>query len=89
MIDFGLTTNEVILFEKEAVNFIDKSKLRDSIIINQSINAGRPDFGPFVEGKETFGNSLRAKIALRLGLKCPNTTNLQSPSNKSSRYGGE
>jgi hypothetical protein len=34
MIDFGLTTNEVILFEKEAVNFIDKSKLRDSIIIN-------------------------------------------------------
>jgi len=65
LLDFELTSNEVLLFDNEQCAFADKSKIRDTLKLSQASNQGRPDFGPFVEGKETFGNSLRAKIALR------------------------
>lgn len=65
--DLGLITNEVLVFNSDStVNFYQKDKLRDLMIINQS-QVGRPDIGPHVEGKLTFGNSLRAKIAAKFG----------------------
>jgi len=46
-------------------------------------NIGRPDMGPFVEGKETFGNTLRAKIAKRGGFLSPVALGKVSSSNAS------
>ena len=81
--DLGLISNEVLVFEREPsiVTFQEKGKLRDSIIMGQSIS-GRPDFGPHVEGKETYGNSLRAKIAARLGATVSSPRGAQSPTQK-------
>jgi hypothetical protein len=81
LIDLDLTSNEVLLFDKEQCAFCDKSKLRDTM--RMTATQTRPDFGPFIEGKETFGNTLRAKIAARTGLVSP-TAKQQSTS---SRYG--
>lgn len=36
--DFGLSTNEVLLFENETCNFIEKNKLRDNFKISHSNN---------------------------------------------------
>jgi hypothetical protein len=69
--DFGLSTNEVLLFENDTCNFIEKNKLRDNFKISHSNNKGRPDFAIGFEAKETFGNTLRAKIAAK-GLLSPN-----------------
>lgn len=87
--DLGLISNEVLVFESEpnTVSFQEKGKIRDSIVMAKSIT-GRPDFGPHVEGKETYGNSLRAKIAARLGVSSPRGA--QSPTQKKlSRYNAE
>jgi hypothetical protein len=34
VLDLGLSTSEVILFDRDQCVFVDKSKLRDSILIN-------------------------------------------------------
>lgn len=36
-VDFGLTTNELLLFDSERVEFIAKGKLRDLIVMNQPL----------------------------------------------------
>lgn len=69
--DLDLTSHEVLLFDRESCAFVDKSKLRDTMKMTLGQNSGRPDFGAFVEGKETYGNTLRAKIAARGGLLSP------------------
>lgn len=71
LLDFDLSTNEVLLFDNEQCGFADKSKIRDTLKLSMGSNQGRPDFGPFVEGKETFGNTLRAKIAQRGNVMSP------------------
>ena len=67
LIDFDLCTNEVLVFDNEQCVFIEKGKLRDNLKINLASNTGRPDFAPTVDSKETYGNTLRAKIAQRGG----------------------
>lgn len=83
MLDLGLTTNEVIVFDRDQCVLTDKSKLRDSIVIQSPIS-GRPDMNSQFEAKETFGNSLRAKIAARGGFASPNSGVL-SPQSRTSR----
>lgn len=83
--DFGLSTNEILLFENESCNFIEKNKLRDNFKISHSSNQGRPDFAIGFEAKETFGNTLRAKIAAK-GLLSPTNTKYEA-SIKGSVYG--
>ena len=87
LLDFDLCTNEVLLFDNESCIFYDKAKLRDNVKISMSVNVGRPDMGPFVEGKETYGNSLRAKIAARGGLLSPAHALCASSKQSPSRYG--
>ena len=64
--DFGLTSNEVFFFDRDRVELVDKNKLRDPIAINQSHNLEKYDNETTNNnGKEIFGNSLRARIASR------------------------
>ena len=66
ILDFGLTSNEVFFFDRDRVELVDKIKLRDSIAINQSNNLEKFDIATTNNnGKEIFGNSLRARIASR------------------------
>lgn len=83
LLDFELSTNEVLLFDNDTCMFVDKSKLRDTMKISMAGNIGRPDMGPFVEGKDTFGNTLRAKIAKRSRFLSPVAIGKLSPSNAS------
>lgn len=77
--DLGLSSNEVLLFDTNQCILVEKSKFRDKMIITQSLNAGRPDMGAHFEAKETFGNSLRAKIAAREGYMSRNNCGALSP----------
>lgn len=81
--DLGLSTNEVLVFDRDSCAFVEKSKLRDNLIITKSLNFGRPDVNAQFEAKETFGNSLRAKIAARGGFASP--TGMTSPRSRVSR----
>jgi len=88
LLDLDLSSNEVLLFDRELCAFVEKSKLRDTMKMSLASNSGRPDFGPFIEGKETFGNTLRAKIAARGGFLSPvGAVQHTTTSSQRSRYG--
>ena len=60
VLDFGLTTNKIIVLAKGDTYTSDKLKFKDNMAINQG---GKPDWsGVTQQQKETYGNSLRAKI---------------------------
>ena len=71
ILDFHLSSNEVLLFEKEQCNFIDKVKLRESLYQTTGTNTTRPMTFPFVKDRNQFGNNIRAKIAHRQGYLSP------------------
>ncbi len=43
--DFNLSTNEILVFENESVDFVLKSKLRDLQRINYSVSVSRVETG--------------------------------------------
>ena len=61
--DFALSTHEVIVIAPDSVEVINKGKLRDMLVMNQSAVAQSPRG----DQKELYGNSLRARIASRIG----------------------
>lgn len=66
--DFGLSTNEVIVISPDSVEVINKGKLRDLLVMNQPAVQS-----PTNNQKEIYGNSLRARIASRIGAGSTNS----------------
>jgi hypothetical protein len=55
--DMQLSTNEVLLFDLERTEFVQKSKMRDLLQMNQ----------PLTGRGEDAGSALRSRITKRLG----------------------
>lgn len=71
--DMSLTTNELLLFDLERTEFVQKSKLRDLLQMNQ----------PLTSRGEEGGSALRTRITAKLGT----LSQFDYQSSKASRFG--
>ena len=63
-LDLGLSTNEVVLFETDSVQLIEKQLLRDQTNMQSADSRNNNNALQSTTKKRKFGNSLRAAIAI-------------------------
>ena len=82
-LDFGLSTNEVLLFENESIQLIEKQLLRDQTNMQGTDSRNAQTLQSSLK-KRMFGNSLRAAIAI--GKLTADALSSYSPKSKGSKF---